>query len=129
MKPMKQCNHAGCNVLVAYDQRYCDKHQHAINKYRYHKRQYASDESKYQQFYKSRAWRKLSHKWLASNPICVECYRQGIIRPAQIVDHITELKDDYSRRLDTTNLQSLCRACHNRKTADEKHKRESETAK
>ena len=123
MKPLKQCNHAGCNALIPYDQRYCSKHQREINKYRYHKRQYASNESKYQQFYKSTAWRKLSRHWLEKNPICVKCYKQGIIRPAQIVDHITEIKDDWSKRLDASNLQSLCRVCHNHKTAIERRKR------
>lgn len=125
MKPMKQCNWAGCNNIVPYDERYCEKHKKHINKYRYHKRMYASDESKYQQFYKSTQWRKMSRHWLERNPICVKCYEQGIIRPAQIVDHVHEIKDDWSRRLDETNLQSLCRTCHNRKTKAEKLKREA----
>ncbi|KLD61029.1 hypothetical protein WP50_05580 [Lactiplantibacillus plantarum] len=68
-KPMKQCEHPGCRTLVAYDTRYCEKHRKATNKWRYHKRMYDSDESKYQQFYKSSAWRKLSRRFLESNPI------------------------------------------------------------
>lgn len=47
-KPMKQCEHPGCRTLVAYDTRYCEKHHKATNKWRYHKRMYDSDESKYQ---------------------------------------------------------------------------------
>lgn len=124
VKPMKQCNHAGCRALVPYTERYCTKHKQALNKYRYHKRMYNSDESKYQQFYKSTAWRRLSRRFLENNPVCVRCYEQGIIRKANVVDHIEEVKDNWSRRLDESNMQPLCYRCHNRKTKVAKEKRE-----
>jgi 5-methylcytosine-specific restriction endonuclease McrA len=86
---------------------------------------YQSDESKRVQFYQSTAWRKLSRRWLTSNPICQSCWQQGIIRKADVVDHIIELKDDWSRRLDETNLQSLCYKCHIEKTNKERAKRKN----
>ncbi|EJF00900.1 HNH endonuclease [Liquorilactobacillus mali] len=122
--PMKQCNHAGCRTLVPFNERYCVKHKQELNKYRYNKRMYNSNESKYQQFYKSTAWRRLSRRFLENNPICVKCYEDGVIRKADVVDHVQEVKDNWSRRLDESNLQALCNSHHNTKTRNERKKRE-----
>lgn len=50
------------------------------------------------------------------------CAKFGIATPAVIVDHIKEISDGGSIN-DPDNLQSLCFACHNKKTADEAVKR------
>ncbi|MGY5273851.1 HNH endonuclease [Lactiplantibacillus plantarum] len=126
-KPMKQCNHAGCRTLVPYDERYCEKHQHKANAETYHKRMYDSDESKYQQFYKTAAWRRLSRRFLELNPVCIKCYEDGLIRKADVVDHVIEIKDDWSRRLDESNLQPLCYRHHNRKTGLVREQRKHQT--
>lgn len=135
-KPMHLCNHPGCEQLIPYDQRYCKQHQyskpidyadskerHYANQRTYQRRIHSKHEGKQQRFYRSAAWKKLSHQWLMTHPLCVRCQDQGIYRKADVVDHVVELRDDWSRRLDTSNLQSLCYACHNRKTAIEKAKR------
>lgn len=122
--------------LIPYDQRYCSKHEyrkplsrtdikerHLINKATYHQRITSKYEGKYQRFYRSTAWKKLSHHWLMMHPLCVHCAAHGIYRKGDLVDHIVELRDDWSKRLDQDNLQTLCYACHNRKTWKEKHKR------
>ncbi|VDH11635.1 Prophage Lp3 protein 12 [Lactiplantibacillus plantarum] len=88
---------------------------------------YDSDESRYQQFYKSSAWRKLSRRFLESNPVCVQCYQDGVIRKADVVDHVIEIKDDWSRRLDESNLQPLCYRHHNRKTGLVREQRKQQT--
>lgn len=137
-KPMHLCNHAGCMTLIPYDQRYCSKHEyhkpidqaddkerHKINKAVYHRRMNSKHEGKYQHFYRSTAWKKLSHHWLMMHPLCVACEARGIYRKADLVDHIVELRDDWSKRLDPDNLQALCYSCHNKKTWREKHKREN----
>lgn len=121
--PMKQCNHAGCRTLVPFNQTYCERHRKALNKYRYHKRVYDSDESKYQQFYKTAAWRRLSRRFLERNPVCIKCYEDGVIRKADVVDHVVEIKDDWNRRLDESNLQPLCNHHHYIKTKQAKAKR------
>lgn len=126
-KPLKQCEHPGCRTLVSYDVRYCEKHQHKANVETYHKRMYDSDESKYQKFYRLTAWRKLSRRFLENNPICVKCYQNGVIRKADVVDHVIEIRDDWSRRLDESNLQPLCYRHHNRKTGLVRKKREQQT--
>ena len=66
-----------------------------------------------------RDWRKLRHAHLASNPLCVTCKAKGLIVGATEVDHITPVRQAPERRLDPSNIQSLCRSCHSRKTASE----------
>lgn len=122
-KPQHLCNHPGCKTIIDYDVKYCEKHQTQRNKQEYRQRRYNNGDSKYRAFYRTRAWRKLSRQTLENNPVCVVCYERGIIRPAQIADHRIELKDDWSRRLDPSNIVSMCRSCHNRKTREEREKR------
>ena len=134
---MHLCNHAGCSELIPYDQRYCSKHQyhkpidyadkeqrHQVNKETYRKRINSEHEGKYIRFYKSKQWSKLSHRWLMLHPFCVSCEVHGVMRKGDLVDHIVELRDDFSKRLDESNLQTLCYSCHNKKTQIEKRKRE-----
>lgn len=134
MRPMKLCHFPGCRTLIDGSEMYCNKHSkevisrqqlaaHEINAARYHKRMYDSDESKYQQFYHSTAWRKASKLWLESHPVCVECLKQGVIKQGRIVDHVIPLRKAWDKRLDTGNLQTLCIMHHNRKSAKEKAER------
>lgn len=136
-KPRHLCNHPGCMTLIPYDRTYCAKHKykkpidyadqkerHLVNKAIYHKRINSEHESKYIRFYKSKEWRKLSHHWLMMHPLCESCKRRGIMRKGDVVDHIIELRDDFSKRLNKNNLQTLCYSCHNKKTKIEKAKRE-----
>ncbi|MGX4764243.1 HNH endonuclease [Holzapfeliella sp. JNUCC 72] len=51
--------------------------------------------------------------------MCRKCFADGIIRKADVVDHIIPLKVDWNRRLDPTNWQPLCHTCHNIKTRAE----------
>lgn len=54
--------------------------------------------------------------------MCEYCLADGYEVPAVIVDHIIELADG-GDRLSDDNTQSLCHACHNKKTARERKKR------
>lgn len=65
-----------------------------------------------------RQWRKLRNKFIKQNPLCAHCLPKVV--PAQHVDHIVPFsgKSD-PLRLDWKNLQSLCQACHTRKTKAE----------
>ncbi len=76
-----------------------------------------------EKFYKSAAWKKVRGIHLARQPLCVECGR-----PAKIVDHIQEIRDG-GAKLSDENLQSMCVACHNAKTAEERKKREGASKK
>lgn len=70
-------------------------------------------------FYQSTPWRRLRAVKLEQQPMCEECERNGVITPAQIVDHIVPINRG-GASLDIENLQSLCNACHNRKSAKDK---------
>lgn len=64
-------------------------------------------------FYHSRAWKKVRDLQLAQSPLCEWC---GEI--ATIADHRIPISQG-GAKLDRSNLQSLCHACHNIKTAED----------
>ena len=70
---------------------------------------------KLEKFYWSRRWRKMSlHIKMIRGGICEECNAKG-----EEVHHIIPLTDnnvdDYNISLSETNLQLLCKSCHNAK--------------
>jgi 5-methylcytosine-specific restriction protein A len=64
-------------------------------------------------------WRKLRDAFIAANPWCVECARNGRQVRAQIVDHIVPHCGREELRLNVGNVQSLCRSHHALKTHGE----------
>lgn len=121
----KQCNHAGCRILVEYSQKYCDKHKR-FEKPKSDYDKYVNRKKiggRYFKFYHSKEWTKASQLYRINNPCCKECLDEGIIRKADVVDHITELRDNWSKRLDDSNFMSLCHRHHNAKTREERRKR------
>jgi 5-methylcytosine-specific restriction enzyme A len=111
------CNALGCNKLTHNG--YCD--QHAKQEHN----DYAdSRQDKVEQaFYKTLMWKKLREYKRNINPLCEKCLLSSKATPMDVVDHIIEIKDDWSKRLDISNLQSLCHSCHNSKTSEEAKKR------
>lgn len=63
-------------------------------------------------------WLRLRERKLAADPLCEECDKNGDVEFAVEVHHKIPFrgKND-SLRLDYSNLQSLCKRCHSRKTA------------
>jgi 5-methylcytosine-specific restriction protein A len=57
------------------------------------------------------AWQRLSRSFLRRWPHCFRCGK-----PAEVVDHVVSIEADPSRKYDESNLESLCRSCHGRKT-------------
>jgi len=95
-------------VLVDYTGTYCDKHKpKQIDIYRpsAHKRGYTS------------AWRRYRQAFLFKSPLCVECDKRGQITAATVVDHIAPHKGNMNIFWDKKNHQSLCKRCHDIKTA------------
>lgn len=76
------------------------------------------------EFYWTNAWRKKRNAHIKKFPLCTHCLARGIGEPGVIVDHIIEIEDNPSLKLTTSNLQTLCQSCHNKKTAAEARKRE-----
>lgn len=72
-------------------------------------------------FYTSSAWIKVRDRRRKESPICIECEKQGRIRPMKIVDHIISVEERPDLALDLSNTQSLCDFHHTLKTnADKK---------
>lgn len=64
-------------------------------------------------------WRRLREAHLSVFPLCAVCRETETIEPATDVDHIQPTSIAPHRRLDPSNLVSLCHSCHSRKTAME----------
>jgi len=67
-------------------------------------------------------WERVRAMHLANEPLCRMCQQAGRTSAAVLVDHITPIRDG-GERLDDDNLQSLCRACHDSKTANDVRRR------
>lgn len=68
--------------------------------------------------YNSR-WNRLKDAYKAKHPLCEACEKEGVTMPMDEVDHIIPHKGNKALMYDETNLQSLCRPHHSRKTATE----------
>ena len=75
-------------------------------------------------------YRKMRAAFLAENPLCAECERNGRYRPATELDHIVPLHRDPSPENfwgeREPGLQGLCEPCHLRKTELEHHRKSDE---
>jgi len=101
-------------------ERLCETHKKSEIKNRNKTYDKYSRNKVHSKFYNSTEWRALRVKALeATGGLCTKCLELEIITTADVVDHITPIENDYSKRLDLTNLQPLCHSCHNRKTAED----------
>jgi 5-methylcytosine-specific restriction protein A len=62
-------------------------------------------------------WRKARLLYLQQHPLCVQCQAQGRVTLAGVVDHIRDHDGDQARFWSESNWQSLCKPCHDAKTA------------
>lgn len=67
--------------------------------------------SQYPALYNSARWKRIRKVQLASEPLCRMCAQQGKTTAARIVDHIEPHRGD-PLRFYTSELQSLCKPCH-----------------
>lgn len=112
VKPGRYCCRFPCSALAVPGSAYCRTHQPAR----------ATKEA--DPFYLSPAWRRFRDWYIKNHPLCAMCEATGRSVVAEIVDHVVELRDG-GAPFDGDNAQSLCRACHNAKTAQAKNHRES----
>jgi 5-methylcytosine-specific restriction protein A len=61
-------------------------------------------------------WRALRKAFIQSNPLCADCLSMGKIVGASEVHHVVAVRKAPERRLDPSNLCSLCTTCHSRRT-------------
>jgi len=75
---------------------------------------------RFSKFYQTKEWKATRNYYIELNPLCEECLRNDIITPGVDIDHIQPLATNYELRLDLNNLQTLCKRCHQQKSANEK---------
>jgi 5-methylcytosine-specific restriction enzyme A len=109
--PQHPCTYPGCSALVTGRRSRCEKHQTLERSVMENRRGSANSRG-----YGSR-WRIARKRFLNLNPLCSECNHMGRLTAATIVDHIFPHKGDAALFWNQSNWQSLCRRCHNRKTA------------
>jgi 5-methylcytosine-specific restriction protein A len=73
--------------------------------------------------YDDRRWRRVRLLHLKDEPLCRHCASKGLVVAADMVDHIVPLTVNPDGKYDDSNLQSLCNACHGRKTMKERRAR------
>lgn len=82
-------------------------------------KQYQEQRNKsWQHLYGSR-WQRERLAFLKLHPLCVKCEAHGTIEKAKVVDHVVPHKGRERLFWDTDNWQSLCKPCHDQKTAKE----------
>lgn len=64
-------------------------------------------------------WQQYRKQFLSVHPLCVQCQVDGRVTGATVVDHITPHKGNQTLFWGPSNHQSLCKPCHDRKTAAE----------
>ena len=110
MKPLRPSRRPGGSALTR--ERYCPKHKPKPAARR--------ESAEYHAWYSLPIWTDdLRPTQLLQEPWCRECAKRGIRTRATVVDHVEPHRGDWAKFTDKTNLQSLCKSCHDRKTARE----------
>lgn len=122
-RAMKICNHPGCRRAIPSGESYCAQHA-SLHVDTAQRKQYDAARPAAHRFYHTARWQKIRHAYIIRHPLCCKCYERGVIRQAEVVDHIIEISDGGSMT-SSDNLQSLCRYCHAKKTQAERKRRES----
>ena len=121
---LKSCGR--CGNLIPYGATYCNTCNPIVeaerdarmraSKLESNKRYNKTRDPKYVRFYNSTEWRTLSAKYTQDKGF--RCEKCGAI--ATEVHHVKAIQtpEGWERRLDSDNLELLCKACHN-----ERHER------
>ena len=117
-RPKRPCSRPGCPRLVEPPERYCQEHKAWAEQRRAEaQRLYDQQERdpRIVEFYNSREWKALRRRALERDAyLCQPCLREKRITRADTVHHIVPVTVDWSRRLDLSNLEAICRRCHAR---------------
>ena len=108
-KPLRPCKHPGCAELTRLG--WCDVHKPK------HIRKSSAD---YHGWYLLPIWTDdLRPAQLLREPFCRECARRNVRTFATVADHIRPFRGNWALFVDPSNHQSLCKHCHDVKTARE----------
>lgn len=106
----RPCSKPGCGGLVEPPVKYCSQHKDLER----------SAEQQHDRWRGTAASRGYDHQWRATREarlrhdkyLCQPCLTSGRVTPAIDVHHKVPIRVDPSRRLDLSNLISVCRPCH-----------------
>ena len=123
--PKKICFGPSCNRLVSMKEKYCHSCTEIMDIEKREKNQkydeYIRDDHTVK-FYHSKEWKRVREAALVRDHfLCQKCLNDNIINSAEIVHHIIEVKEDWSKRLDIINCESVCKRCHNSLHAKMEH--------
>lgn len=117
LKPLRPCRHPGCCVLTG--QGYCPAHMQDR-----HRSGGRKESAQWHSWYNKPIWTDdLRPAQLLREPFCRSCAKQGRRTRANTVDHVVAFRGDWQLFVDPSNHQSLCKRCHDRKTAMEQAER------
>lgn len=105
-RPDTPCKHPGCPALVPYGSKYCEKHKALHTEER---------DGAFARGYNAK-WQKARKLFLTAHPFCVECYKEGVMMQATVVDHIIPHRGDEKLFWNRDNWQALCKRHHDQKT-------------
>lgn len=112
-RALRPCKEPGCPGYAVEGSSYCERHYvpRACRR---------SDKSaSWRYLYGLKAWTDGRDEHLRRHPLCVMCEASGQLVPATVVDHKIPHRGDRRLFFDRSNWQSLCKRCHDRKTARE----------
>lgn len=105
---MKVCSEPGCPELVPTGTGYCPKHT------REQRRVSDAKRAAHRSHYNGSRWRKVRRAYLLAHPLCERC---GVV--ATVVHHIDGLGLHGPLAYSFSNLEALCKRCHDIHTAKE----------
>jgi 5-methylcytosine-specific restriction enzyme A len=110
------CRKPGCPTLVKRPG-LCEIHQ--AEQYRTeNQRRKSAPGHEIDSQYKTARWRHLRAHVVREEPLCRLCERAGRVSATVLVDHIVPVKQG-GPMWERSNLQGLCNACHEAKSASE----------
>lgn len=120
------CTHPGCTTAIDYRERWCSYHREAglehlaeMKRRRQRTAPVSPEKRAASRLYGTAAWHRIRLAQLAEEPLCRHCAAENRVTAATVVDHVQPHWNDKQVFYDRTNLQSLCKRCHDIKTAGE----------
>ena len=122
LKSKRECNYPMCFELTR--EGYCDRHKQERQAEKNDANRFYNMHTRNKErtaFYKTGAWEKKRVAILKrDHGLCVPHRKQGAAQPGNIIDHIIPLEVAPHLALEDSNLQTICQACHNAKTAEDR---------
>ena len=109
--------HSGCGRLAHDGSARCPAHPHSERSRQYSRARRARGDPN-EMFYGSSRWQRLRLAVLHEEPLCRMCAQGNRVELGTVVDHIVPVKQG-GEIWDRTNLQPLCRPCHEIKSRAE----------